>query len=151
MNLKHAALTVGAALIIAGTPAFASATDVQSGPIHINSLQMFGGDTTDGNDDTIIVPGSAAISFTNEYASPANHVVFALETHGYVIDRFNDVGSFATGVTINHHFAEIQPGDDLRVAVEQATFDDGTVWNSPDIAPVPEPQTPVGVRARRQS
>jgi hypothetical protein len=151
VNFKHAAATLGAALIIAGSPALASAADTQSGPIHINSLQISGGDTTDGNDSTIITPGSAAISFTNEYASPATRVVFAIQTHGFVIDRFNDVGTFSPGVLIKHSFAEVQPSEEMRVAVEQATFEDGTVWNSPDFAPAPEPQTPVGVKARRQS
>jgi hypothetical protein len=147
MNIKHIAATLGAALIIAGAPAFASAADMQSGPIHINNLQIFGGAATDGNDDTIIVPASAAIAFTNEYSSPATHVVFALETNGFVIDRFDDAGSFAPGVMINHRFAENQASDDMRVAVEQATFADGTVWNNPDVVAPPEPQTPVGVAA----
>jgi hypothetical protein len=150
VNLKHAAATIGAALIIASAPAFASAADIQSGPIHINSLEIFGGDTSDGNDDTIIVPASAAIAFTNEYAAPATHVVFALEINGSVVDRFDDAGSFATGVTIKHRFAENQASDDMRVSVEQATFADGTVWNNPDIVGVPEPQTPVGVAATRR-
>jgi hypothetical protein len=147
VNIKLAAATLGAALLIAGAPAFASAADMQSGPIHINSLQIFPGDSTDGNDDTIIVPASAAIAFTNEYAAPATHVVFVLETNGFVVDRFEDVGSFASGVTINHRFAENQASDDMRVAVEQATFADGTVWNNPDVASVPKPETPVGVAA----
>jgi hypothetical protein len=149
VNFKHAALTVGAALIIAGAPAFASAADMQSGPIHIDGLQIIGGDTTDANDDAIIVPGSAAIAFTNEYTSPATHVVFALETNGFVVDRFDDAGSFAPGVMINHRFAENQARNDMRVAVEQATFADGTVWNNPDVVGAPEPQTPVGVAANR--
>jgi hypothetical protein len=150
MNIKHAAATLGAALILAGAPAFASAADMQSGPIHIDNVQVSGGETTDGNDSIVIVPGSAAITFTNEYASPATHVVFALETNGFVVDRFEDVGSFAPGVTINHRFAESQPNDDMRVAVEQATFADGTVWNNPDVVALPEAQTPVGVEASRR-
>jgi hypothetical protein len=147
MNIKHLAATLGAALIIAGAPAFASAADMQSGPIHINNLQIFGGAGTNSNDDTIIVPASAAIAFTNEYSSPATNVVFALETNGFVVDRFTDAGSFAPGVLINHRFAENQASDDMRVTVEQATFADGTVWNNPDIAGVPQPQAPVGVGA----
>jgi hypothetical protein len=112
VTLKHAALILGIALIIAGSPAFASAADTRSGPIHIDNLQIFRGDTAGGN----------------EYTSPATHIAFVLEIDGYVVDRFEDAGSFAPGVTFNHRFAENQPRDDMRVVVEQASFADGSVW-----------------------
>ena len=44
MNIKLAAATLGAALLIAGAPAFASAADMQSGPIHINRYLVSKGD-----------------------------------------------------------------------------------------------------------
>jgi hypothetical protein len=149
VNIKLATATLGAAIILAAAPAFASAADFQSGPIRIDSVQVSGGTTTDDNDSTVIVPGSAAIAFTNQYSSPATDVVFALETNGYVVDRFDDVGSFAPGVAIKHRFSENRPSDDMRVAVEQATFADGTVWHNPDVAPAPQDPTPVGVEATR--
>jgi hypothetical protein len=148
MNIKRAAATFGAALILAGTPAFASAADSQTQPIHIDNVQLYGGIFSDSSDDSVgFVPGSAAISFTNQYGSPATEIVFVLETNGYVIDRFDDIGSFATGTTIKHAFAENQHGDHMRVAVEKAVFADGTVWQNPDVAQVPEADPAVGVEA----
>jgi hypothetical protein len=44
--------------------------------------------------------------------------------------RIDDAGSFALGVTINHEFAS-QNGSIQDVAVAQATFADGSVWNNP--------------------
>jgi hypothetical protein len=146
VNIKLATATLGAALILAGSPAFAA--DMQSGPIHINNVQVHGGNTTDANDSTVIVPGSTAIAFTNQYGFAATDVVFALENQGYVVDRFDDVGSFATGVTIDHTFAENQPNGAMRVAVEKATFADGTVWVNPALPQATQKaDTTVGVAA----
>ena len=147
MNIKLATATLGAALILAGAPAFAA--DMQSGPIHIDNVAVYGGVTSNGNDETIITPGSAAIAFTNQYNFPATEVVFALETNGYVADRFDDVGSFATGVTINHKFGENESGSNMRVAVEKATFADGTVWVNPDVPQSTQADATVGVAVNR--
>jgi hypothetical protein len=141
VNIKLAAATLGAALILAGSPAFAA--DMQSGPIHIDNVAIYGGNTSNANADNISTPGSAAIAFTNRYNFPATEVVFALETQGYVVDRIDDVGSFATGVTINHKFGESNPA--TRVAVEKATFADGTVWVNPDVPQSTKADTTVGV------
>jgi hypothetical protein len=143
VNIKLAPAILGAALILAGSPAFAA--DVQSGPIHINNVSIYGGNTPDANADNIITPGSTAINFTNQYKFAATNVVFALETNGYVLDRFNDVGSFATGVTINHTFAENELNSEMRVAVEKATFADGTTWVNPAVPQSTQPDTTVGV------
>jgi hypothetical protein len=146
VNIKRATATLGAALILAGAPAFASAADMQTGPIHIDNVQLYGGTFADSNEDsTGFVPGSAAISFTNQFGSPATEIVFVLETNGFVIDRFDDIGTFAAGATIKHAFAENQRGDDMRVAVEKAVFADGTVWQNPDVAEAPEANPAVGV------
>jgi hypothetical protein len=148
VNIKRVTATLGAALILAGAPAFASAAGMQTEPIHIDNVQLFGGTFSDNNDDGVgSWPGSLAVSFTNQYGSPATEIVFALETNGYVIDRFVDAGSFAAGATIKHTFAENQRGDDMRVAVEKAVFADGTVWQNPDVAEVPEANPAVGVEA----
>jgi len=141
--MKLATATLGAALILAGSPAFAA--DMQSGPIYISNVSVYGGNTSDANVDNIITPGSAAIAFTNQYRFPATEVVFALETRGYVLDRFDDVGSFATGVTIKHTFGESESNSELRVAVEKATFADGTVWVNPDVPQVTQADTTIGV------
>jgi hypothetical protein len=143
VNIKLATATLGAALILAGSPAFAA--DMQSGPIHINNVAVYGGNTPDANADNIITPGSAAITFTNQYNFPATEVVFALETQGYVADRFDDVGSFASGVTIKHTFGERELNSEMRVAVEKATFADGTVWVNHDVPQSTKADTTVGV------
>jgi len=148
VNIKHATATLAAALILAGAPALALAADMQTGPIHIDNVQLRGGSLSDSNEDsTGFYPGSVAVSFTNQYGSPATEVVFVLETNGFVIDRFDDAGSFAAGAEIKHAFAEEQRGDDMRVAVEKAVFADGTVWQNPDVAEVPQANTDVGVEA----
>jgi hypothetical protein len=143
VNIKLATATLGAALILAGSPAFAA--DMQSGPIHIDNVAVYGGMTSDANADNIITPGSAAIAFTNQYNFPATEVVFALESNGYVVDRIEDAGSFATGVTINHKFGENESNPATRVAVEKATFADGTVWVNPDVPQSTQADPTVGV------
>ena len=150
MNIKLATATLGAALILAGAPALASAANIQSGPIHINRVKVSGGTFSDADgSETTILPGMVAISFTNRNAATANDVVFAVEDNGYVAKRINDVGMFSTGTTINHSFPETNPTDGMRVAVARATFDDGSVWVNPE---VPEPltlDTHVGVPVSR--
>jgi hypothetical protein len=143
VNIKLAAATLGAALILAGSPAFAA--DVQPGPIQINNVSLYGGNTPDSNADNIITPGSAVIAFTNQNNFPATEVVFALETNGYVADRFDDVGSFAKGITIKHTFGERELNSEMRVAVEKATFADGTVWVNHDVPQSTKPDATIGV------
>jgi hypothetical protein len=143
VNTKLATAILGAALILAGSPAFAA--DMQSGPIHIDNVAVYGGNTSNANADNIITPGSAAVAFTNQYNFPATEVVFALESQGAVVDRFDDVGSFANGVTINHKFAENQAYAGMRVAVEKATFADGTVWVNPAVPQLAQADTTIGV------
>jgi hypothetical protein len=150
VNIKRVTATFAAALIIAGSPALSSAADTQSGPIHINQLSFSGGFSSDADgDEATILPGFAIISFTNQSAVKATDIVFALETNGYVTDRFNDVGSFAPGVAIHHSFPETQPSDTMRVAVAQASFADGTVWKNPDVPAPQEPNPNVGIGVSR--
>jgi hypothetical protein len=135
VKIKLATATLGAALILAGAPALALAANMQSGPIHINQLNLSGGTFSNGDgSETNILPRTAAISFTNRDGATANDVVFALENNGYVVDNFNDVGSFAPGVTINQRFPETQSTGGIRVAVAKATFNDGSVWVNPEVS-----------------
>jgi hypothetical protein len=135
VNIKLATATLGAALILAGAPALASTANAQPGPIHINRVQLSGGNFSNGDGtETNILPRTAAISFTNRDAATANDVVFALENNGDVVGDFNDVGSFAPGVTINQSFPETHSADGLRVAVAKVTFKDGSVWINPQVA-----------------
>lgn len=127
--------TLGAALLLAGAPALASA-DTQAGPIRIDGVQLVSQSTSEYN----VAPIAARISFTNEGSSPATDVVFALESgSGYVLDTYNDVGSFAPGVAVRHSFNDHNPSDDgQRVAVAKVTFADGSVWTNPDVALEPQ-------------
>jgi hypothetical protein len=124
--------TLGAALLLAGAPALASAADTQSGPIRIDSVQL----TAQAITRNAVAPIGAQIAFTNEGPAVATDVVFALESDsGYVYGSYNDAGSFAPGVTIRHSFADDNNVsiDGERVAVAKATFADGTVWTNPDV------------------
>jgi hypothetical protein len=150
VNINRVAAILSVSLLVAGSPALASAADMQSGPIHINQVYLSGGYSADADgDEATYLPGAANVSFTNESATTATDVVFALETHGYVFNRFNDVGSFAPGVAIHHRIPETELTDDIRVAVARATFVDGTVWQNPDVPAPLEVNTNVGVAASR--
>jgi hypothetical protein len=137
--------TLGAALLLAAAPALASAADAQSGPIRIDAVQLVSQSTSEHD----IAPVGAQIAFTNEGNTAATDIVFALESDsGYVLDSYNDVGSFAPGVTIRHNFADHNTAiDGERVAVAKATFTDGTVWTNPDVQqePAQTPADSVGV------
>ena len=132
-------------MLLAGSPALAIAADIQSGPIHIDNVAVYGRDVLNENGGDTGVPGTATIAFTNQYGSPATEVVFVLETNGYILDRFYESGSFAPGVKISHSFAENESTADFRVAVERATFADGTVWDNTDVPPAPIPNPIIGV------
>jgi hypothetical protein len=137
--------TVGAAILLAGAPAFAAPTDT-TGPIQINNVQAHGGASEDNDGSFNFIPASVSISFKNQSNSPATSVVFALENNGYVVGRFDDRGSFAKGTAIEHKFALNQTGANESVAVAEATFADGTVWHNPAVALEQQPVAPEGVQ-----
>jgi hypothetical protein len=114
--------------------------------LHIDDVQIYGRSMSPEQD--FVVPISAGITFTNQYNAPATDVIFALESKGYVVDRFHDVGSFAKGVKIRHLFPENEMGADQRVAVESAAFADGTVWADAGVPPAPEAPL-IGVRINK--
>lgn len=146
MKIQLATATFGAAVLLAGAPAFASAPTDSTGPIQIDNVQAHGGGYEDNDGSFNVVPGSVSISIKNESNSPATNVVFALENNGYVVGRFDDRGNFAKGTTIKHSFALNQPGANETVAVEEATFADGTVWHNPAVALEQQPAEPKGVQ-----
>lgn len=137
--------TLGAAMILAGAPALASAADAQTGPIHINSVQVYGGGSSES--ETVMDPISAEIGFTNEYGSPATEVVFAVLSKGAPVAQYDDRGSFATGVAVNHTFPDSQVSGDQSVAVVKATFADGTTWQNAQIPVAQEAAGITGVQA----
>jgi hypothetical protein len=142
------AAAFGAALILAGLPTFVRAADAQAVPISIESVQVFAATT---EPEQPYQPGIANITFRNEYGAPATEVVFALECKGDIVDRFDDIGSFSTGVAINHNFAYgqtlVDVDSNVTVAVAEARFADGTVWDNPAVPDAPAAPTPVGVPA----
>jgi hypothetical protein len=132
MKLTSLTAALGTALFLAGAPLLASAADqAPAAPIQINDVrigQAFGSSTG-------FQPGLASVAFTNENSSPATEIVFALENQkGQLIDRFEDVGNYAQGVTVRHDFTDIELGYNQKVAVEKATFADGSVWENSDIS-----------------
>jgi hypothetical protein len=131
---KPLAASVAAALLLSGS---AAAFAAESNPIHVDDVQV----TTQSMNDRASVPIATRISFTNEYSAAATDVVFLLEANGAVVDRFDDVGSFAPGVQVRHSFPERQAGGRFRVIVAAATFADGSTWQNPafaDLARSPE-------------
>lgn len=146
MKIQLATATFGAAILLAGAPAFASAPTDTTAPIQINNVQAHGGGYEDNDGSFNVVPGSVSISFKNESNSPATSVVFALENNGYVVGRFDDRGTFAKGTTIKHNFALNQTGANETVAVAEATFADGSVWRNPAVTLEQQPAVPEGVQ-----
>jgi hypothetical protein len=144
MRIQSAIATLGAALILSGAPALASAADAQTGPIHINDVRVTGGGSAPN--EVALVPPSAEISFTNQYGSPATDVVFAIYSQGVELTQYDDRGSFAPGVVINHTFSESQALADQSATVVKATFADGTTWQNP-ATPEAQPAYSAGVEA----
>jgi hypothetical protein len=145
MRIVSALATVFAATVIAGAPALAADTAMQAGPINISGAQLFSSRHDDDNRDH---PGSLSVDFTNTKGSAAVKVVFVIvESGGAILDRLEDVGSFATGVRISHFFRDTFDTLDQRVAVATATFADGTTWSNPNVSRAPEPLPLVSVKA----
>jgi len=118
---------LAAAVLLTSAPLLASASDVQASPIRVDNVAIdpYYGSYTDYN------PGTAFVVFTNEYSAPATKVVFALESNGKILDESEDAGSFTKGQTARYNFQDVQLNSDQSVAVETATFADGTVWTNP--------------------
>jgi len=133
--------TLGAAVLLAAAPALASASDSQTAPIRLDNVQIF----STPSPDVDYFPGSADIAFTNDSDLAATNVEFALEANGVVLDRIDDVGSFAPGVTIKHHFADSDSTPDQKVAVSKVTFADGSVWTNPAVPQAPDAPAVAGV------
>lgn len=137
---KPLAAAVAAALLLAGSTAGVFAAETQSGPIHIDDVQV----TMQSINDRGAVPIATQIAFTNESSAVATHVVFLLEANGAVIDRVDDVGTFAPGVLVRHSFPEAQPYASISVVVAAASFDDGTKWQNPAVADAFAPKPILG-------
>jgi hypothetical protein len=100
----------------------------QSGaPIRIDAVQA---DHPSGTYSLYTYPRTVTVSFTNLNATPARDIVFTLRgADGRIVSSFHDVGVFAQGVGINHNFDVVGVERRQELAVEQATFADGTMWH----------------------
>jgi len=108
-----------------------ASAQTQAGPIRIDAVQLVSQSTSEHD----IAPVAAEIAFTNQGTAAATDVVFALESDsGYVLDTYNDVGTFAPGVAVRHSFNDHNDATEgQQVVVAKATFADGTVWTNPDV------------------
>jgi hypothetical protein len=124
--------TLAAAFLLGGTPALASADEMQAGPIQLNSVQSTQTLTSDATED----PGTARIAFTNNGSMPATDVVFAVTSpDNQVVDVYDASGSFAPGVTVSKIFASdtLANPTDANVTVQSVTYADGSTWVNPDL------------------
>jgi hypothetical protein len=147
MKTTALAATLGAALLLAGAPVLASAADAQSGPIRLDKVQI----TQSYGPRDEFAPGLVTVAFTNENDSPATDIIFALVSDGKVIDRYEDVGTYTKGDTVRHSFQDIQDNNNQELAVEQATFADGTVWSNSEIAFEPTLTPPAAAQVSEES
>ena len=122
MTIKHLAAALAATTIAAAAPAIASAQT--TAPIAINSVQNI---PALGYLNTFN-PGLLSVAFQNTSDVPVTDVVFELDANGKYLDRYEDVGSFAKGVTIAHSFNNWETALNQRVAVAEVKFADGSVW-----------------------
>lgn len=129
--------TLAVAALLAGSPAIASAQTQSQSPIRLDRVEI----TQSYGSRDEFAPGLVTVAFTNENDAPATDIVFALESDGKVIDRYEDVGTYVKGETVRHSFQDAQIDNDQQLAVEKATFADGSVWSNPDTAFSP-PITP---------
>jgi hypothetical protein len=137
---KPLAASIAAALVIACGSAGVLASELQSGPIHVDDVQV----TSQSTNDRGTMPIATRIAFTNEYSAPATHVIFFLEANGVVVDRFDDFGSFTPGVQVRHTFPERQSGGRFSVIAAAATFGDGTTWQNSAVGNVSAPEPILG-------
>ena len=134
MNIKRAVAILATLLILAGAPALASEESVQESPIRIDSVQIEQSYGVFGD----FAAGLVSVAFTNTSAATATDVVFDLLGYdGALIAQYNDVGTFAQGVTVRHSFPDIHIDNDQQLQVGEAIFDDGTSWTAPSRGTVP--------------
>ena len=74
------------------------------------------------------------ISFTNRAAVSATEVEFSVVSHGVVLQKIVDKGTFAPGTQINHRFLltrQVFPKDDAALCqVQRVTFSNHTSWTA---------------------
>lgn len=129
MNFAAMAATLGAAILLAGAPAFASAAPVQADPIHLEGVHVDPAYPNTGEYNSYT--GLVTVAYKNENAVPATHIVFDLESaDGKLIGQFEDFGTFSRGAEIRHTFPDLQEDSNQQVAVDSVDFADGSSWSS---------------------
>jgi hypothetical protein len=125
MNIKRAAASLVALTILAGGPGVAlAATNLSSDPIaiHYTNIQA-SGESSDN-----VGAGFVYVEFQNTSNINATQVVFELDVNGVSVGRFNDVGTFAPGVTIKHGFRNTSANPKAQVNVVKVKLADGSAW-----------------------
>jgi hypothetical protein len=130
MNIKHIAASIAALTILAGGPAIALAgTSFSSDPIAVSNVNVQPNGESDG-----FGPGFVSMDFQNTSNVDATEVVFELDVDGAKVSRFNDIGSFAPGVTVRHAFLNTSSDSNAQLRIAKVKFADGSVWVSPAVA-----------------
>jgi hypothetical protein len=127
MNITSVAAVLGAAVMLAGTPALAAEMPPASSPIVLDNVWI-----QQSIDYEQFSPGFVNVSFKNTKGVPATRVVFNLiGNKGALIAQYDDVGSFRQGVTIRHAFPQTHFDQEQRLEVDHVVFADGTTWSGP--------------------
>jgi hypothetical protein len=134
MNIKLGMATLGAALIVAGAPALASAQTTQDGPVRLDNVSI----TQSYGVYNDFEPGRVSVSFTNQSAVAATGVTFDLtDAAGNVLAEYKDSGSYQPGATVRHSFEDIHVEDNQKIEIAAVTFADGTSWSAAATSAVP--------------
>jgi hypothetical protein len=140
MKFSKVSAALGVAIISTSIPVLASAAPASVGPIKINSVYTM---QANGYSDTYNFPGRVDVSFTNTNSVPATDIVFNIENrNGAILHQFEDVGTFAPGVAVQHNFSDNVLNRNQQVVVQAAAFADGSKWSNTDTT---------SMRARRQA
>jgi hypothetical protein len=140
MNVRTIAAALGIAILTTSIPVLASAATETAGPVIIKDVNI---QPSYGVFNNFSYRGLVNVVFTNTNPVPATDIVFDLESaSGTILDQFEDVGSFAKGIAIHHHFNDDAMDYNQKLVVDSIAFADGTEWTTYDTMPV---------RARRQA
>ena len=122
MTITSVTATLGAALLLAGAPAVALADGAVSDPIVVSAVQI-----QPVSEAHQVGSGVVNVAFDNTSNRTATEVVFELDSDTNV-EHFDDVGTFAPGVTIRHAFPSDNSAADAQLKVAAVKFSDGSVW-----------------------
>jgi hypothetical protein len=102
-------------------PVKVAACDVQNSYDNVGSPQA-----------PIAIPGPSILSirFANTAPKAASMVTFAVSDDLGNSYEIKDVGTFSTGVTINHEFESPADAADAKCTVQSVMFEDGSAWKA---------------------